>query len=165
MIQYNFCPKCGNKFTSSSEPPVCVVCDITYYRNAKPCASVLPIKDGKVLLARRGREPFKGSLDVIGGFMEADEHPEAAAIREAKEETGLDIVIDSLLGIYVDRYGAGGNYTLNLHYLGSVTGGKMEPMDDVVGLGWVPIADVPLDEGFENTKAALRDLRHLYEKT
>lgn len=164
MTQYNFCSKCGNKVVEGSDPAYCSHCDITYYKNAKPCASVLPIKDGKVLLAVRGNEPFKGAYDIIGGFMEADELPEAAAIREAKEETGLDIKITSLLGIYSDRYGEDGDYTLNMHYLGEVIGGEMQAMDDVSELKWFEISEVPLDEGFQNTKDGLRDLKKLYAK-
>lgn len=161
MIQYNFCPKCGAALEKQATP-YCSHCDVTYYRNAKPCASVLPIKDGKVLLAKRGSDPFKGAYDIIGGFMEADELPEDAAIREAKEETGLDIKITSLLGMYSDRYGEDGDYTLNIHYLGEVIGGKMQPMDDAAELEWVTIDKVPLDEGFQNTKDGLRDLKKLF---
>lgn len=164
MTVYNFCPKCGNAIDTGSEPPHCSECDITYYRNAKPCASVLPVKDGKVLLAKRGKDPFKGAYDIIGGFMEANELPEDAAAREAKEESGLDIRITSLLGIYVDRYGDDGDYTLNLHYIGEVVGGTMKPMDDVAGLEWMDIDKVPLDSGFQNTKDGLRDLQKLYKR-
>jgi len=164
VIQYNYCPRCGNKIDDGSEPPYCSHCDITYYKNAKPCASVLPIKDGKVLLGKRGNEPFKGAYDIIGGFMEADELPEEAAIREAKEETGLDIKIKSLLGIYRDQYGDAGDYTLNLHYLGEVISGEEKPMDDVAELEWVSIQDVPLDSGFKNTRDGLKDLKQLFEE-
>jgi len=104
-------------------------------------------------------EPFKGQYDVVGGFMEAWELPEAAAIREAKEETGLDVRITSLLGIYVDRYGEGGDYTLNIHYVGEVIGGTERAMDDVAELVWVPIADVPQDSGSQSTQDGLRDLK------
>ena len=120
MIEYNFCPRCGAAITSSSEPAHCRDCDVTYYRNAKPCASVLPVKDGKVLLARRGKEPYLGAYDIIGGFMEVDELPEAAALREA--------------------------------------------MDDVAELEWVAIEDVPLDEGFQNTRDGLRDLKEWFTR-
>lgn len=164
MIQYNYCPRCGNEIDSSTEPPHCASCDITYYRNAKPCASVLIIKDGKVLLAKRANEPHKGEYDIVGGFMEADELPEAAAIREAKEETGLDIRVTSLLGVYVDRYGENGDYTLNLHYIGEIIGGEEKAMDDVAELEWLPIKDVPLNDGFQNTRDGLRDLKMKYEK-
>lgn len=165
MIEYNFCPKCGTAIDSSNEPPQCGQCGVTYYRNAKPCASVLPVKDGKVLLAKRGQDPFKSAYDIVGGFMEADELPEAAALREAKEETGLDMRIVSLLGIYSDRYGDGGDYTLNLHYIAEITGGEMQAMDDVAELEWVAIEDVPLNEGFQNTQDGLRDLKVWFAKT
>lgn len=164
MIQFNFCPKCGNKIEPSSNPPHCNQCNMTYYRNPKPSASVLPIKDGKVLLAKRGVDPHKGAYDIIGGFMEEHELPEETAIREAKEESGLDIKITSLLGIYNDVYGEDGNRTLNLHYLGEVVGGKMQAMDDVAALEWIDIDKVPLDQGFQNTKDGLRDLKRLFEK-
>jgi 8-oxo-dGTP diphosphatase len=91
--------------------------------------------------------------------MEANELPEVAALREAKEETGLDMKIVSLLGIYSDRYGEGGDYTLNLHYIADIIGGEMKAMDDVAELEWVDIDDVPLDEGFQNTQDGLRDLK------
>lgn len=111
------------------------------------------------MLAKRGIEPYKGAYDIIGGFMKAHELPEDAAIREAKEETGLEVKITSLLGIYIDRYGNDGDYTLNIHYLGEVIGGEMKPMDDVIDLEWVEISKVPLDQGFQNTKDGLSDLK------
>ena len=166
MITYNFCPNCGSKTNPAQNPMHCDACDSTYYRNAKPGASVLPVKDGKVLLSIRGRDPYKGTYDVIGGFMEADEWPEVAALREAKEETGLDMKIVSLLGVYTDQYGEDGDYTLNLHYIAEIIGGEMEAMDDIAGLEWIDIADVPTEgEGFQNTFDALRDLKALYAKS
>lgn len=164
MTEYNYCPRCGGAITLNSKPPYCSQCDIAYYNNAKPCASVLPVKAGKVLLGKRGRDPYKGAYDIIGGFMEADELPEMAALREAKEETGLDMKIVSLLGIYSDRYGEGGDYTLNLHYIAEVVGGEMKAMDDITDLEWVDISNVPLDEGFQNTKDGLRDLKRWFEQ-
>lgn len=116
-----------------------------------------------MLLAKRGRDPHKGEYDIIGGFMEADEPPEAAALREGKEETGLDMKITSLLGIYMDKYGDDGDYTLNIHYLGEIIGGTMQAQDDVAALEWVNINNLPLDEGFQNTKDGLRDLQKRYK--
>lgn len=164
MIQFNFCPKCGGALDTKLEPPHCDACDITYYRNAKPCASVLPVRDGKVLLSIRADEPFKGAYDIIGGFMEAYELPEQAALREAKEETNLDMRIVELLGIYSDRYGDNGDYTLNMHYIAEITGGDMRAQDDAADLMWVDIDKVPLDSGFQNTRDGLRDLQVWYAK-
>ena len=47
--------------------------------------------DLKVLLIERGNTPFKGSWAIPGGFVDYGESLESSAVREAKEETGLDI--------------------------------------------------------------------------
>jgi 8-oxo-dGTP diphosphatase len=59
---------------------------------ASDCA-VVSQEDGKwqVLLIERKHEPFKGKWALPGGFIEIDETTEAAAIRELKEETGIDV--------------------------------------------------------------------------
>jgi ADP-ribose pyrophosphatase YjhB (NUDIX family) len=163
MIQYNFCSNCGHSLDKTVSPPYCPRCSATYYRNPKPTASVLPVKDGKVLLGIRGKDPYKGAYDVIGGFIEVDELPEAAALREAKEETNLDMKITSLLGVYTDRYGDDGDYTLNFHYVAEIIGGDMRAQDDAASLQWVDISDVPLGEGFQSNIDALKDLQKLYK--
>jgi 8-oxo-dGTP diphosphatase len=142
--------------------PHCENCRETYYRNAKPCGSILPIKNGKVLLARRGAEPYKGAFDIIGGFLNEDEHPEHGALREAYEETGLTMKISELLGMYIDQYGTEGDYTLNIHYIGEIVDGEMKAQDDVASLEWLPITELPLSEGFQNTRDGLRDLQQWY---
>jgi 8-oxo-dGTP diphosphatase len=162
VITYNFCPQCGTKLDLSKQPIHCENCNKSFYNDPKPGVGVLPIKDGKVLLARRARDPLAGAIDVIGGFIEPNEHPEAGAVREAKEETGLDLAIISLLGIYTDRYGVDGEPTINIHYIAEVRGGEMRAQDDVSALDWVDIDDAPVDEGFKNTQEALKDLKKWY---
>lgn len=125
---------------------------------------MLPILDGKVLLSKRAIEPHKGEYDIIGGFLKPGEHPKEGAVREASEETGLDIEVLELLGIYTDKYGNEGDYTLNIHYLGKIKGGKMKAQEDVSSLHWIPIKKVPLNEGFNNTKDTLKDLKKWYSK-
>ena len=97
--------------------------------------------------------------------MEAGEDPKVAAVREAKEETGLDVRLTGLLGIYTDVYGDSGDYTLSLQYLCEIIGGDMRPLDDVAELEWVDIDKVPLHDGFQNTRDALRDLKKLYHRS
>ncbi len=161
-MNYNFCPQCGQPLKTSDENPHCPACKRTFYRNSKPCAGILPIKDGKVLLARRGVEPFKGEFDIIGGFLEAGEHPRDGAQREALEETGLTIEPIELLGMYMDTYGPSGDNTLNIFYLGEIKGGELQAKDDVASLVWLPINEVPLHEGFRNTQEAMADLKRKF---
>jgi ADP-ribose pyrophosphatase YjhB (NUDIX family) len=80
-----------------------------------------------------------------------------------KEETGLEVKPTELLGIYLDTYGDGRN-TLNIHYIGKIVSGKMNAQEDVASLHWVPINNVPVNEGFKNTREALKDLQKWYSR-
>lgn len=67
---------------------------------ATDCAIFDP--DDRVLLIRRGNEPFKGAYALPGGFVEMGETVEAACRREVEEETGLEIGALLLVGVYSD---------------------------------------------------------------
>ncbi|MCB0235671.1 MAG: NUDIX hydrolase [Anaerolineae bacterium] len=127
---------------------VCPACGYVAYENAKPCAGVLPTQDGQVLLARRAVEPYFGRWDIIGGFMEHDETPEEAALREANEETGLTLALDGLLGVYHDVYGSSGYSTLNVYYIARIVAGAPRPYDDVSELAWFPQDKLPTEMAF-----------------
>jgi ADP-ribose pyrophosphatase YjhB (NUDIX family) len=142
--------------------PVCHRCNQTFYRNSKPTASVIIVKDGKVLLPTRAKEPYKGALDVVGGFLEFGEHPIDGAIREVKEETGLDVELVRMLGIYMDGYGEEDCSTLNIHYVGRVIGGELTPSEDVLSLNWVEIEKLECNQGSKNTREAIRDFKHYW---
>ena len=62
----------------------------------------LIIYEGKLVLIKRENPPYKGQFALPGGFVDIGETVEQAVIRVAKEETGLDIKITKLLGLYSD---------------------------------------------------------------
>lgn len=164
MAIYNFCSKCGLGLSPNSfNIPTCVTCNISYYQNSKPTAGVLPIKDGKVLLARRGENPYKGEIDIIGGFLEDGEHPEDGVRRESLEETNLIIEPTELLDIVMDKYGIGDHNTLNIYYIGEIKGGDMKAKDDVASLEWVDIQDLSFSGGFPSMEHVFAKLKKWHE--
>lgn len=79
----------------------CPSCGWIRYENPLPCAAAL-VKSaaGDILLVKRGVEPGYGLWALPSGFIEIDESPETACLRELEEETGLEGKITRLLGVY-----------------------------------------------------------------
>lgn len=161
-MSFNFCSNCGTKYqltTDSFAPQKCEQCGRTQYHNAKPCSGALVVKDGRVLLSKRGIEPLKGYWDIPGGFLEPSEHPRDGMVREIKEETGLDVRVIDLLGVYMDRYGDEGDWTLNFYYVVEPICGEPQAADDVSELKWFPFDQTPEQMAFEHEYQVLKDLR------
>ena len=70
------------------------------YRNPIPTADILILRDNQIVLIKRKNPPYGWALP--GGYVEEGESVENAAIREAKEETGMDVQLDSLFYVYSD---------------------------------------------------------------
>jgi len=165
MIDYKYCPQCKFDLDKVKGHPYCKSCNITMYLNPKPAVNGLIIKNNKILLCTRSIPPFKGTLDVVGGFIENGETPQKALIRETKEEVGLEIKPTKLFDIYSDIYGKTGELVLITYYICNVTGGKIEPKSDVSEAHWVPINNIPFNKvGFKNVRHALKDLQKWYQK-
>lgn len=161
MRFFRFCPHCAHELEERVEQPggyvrpTCPACGFVHYRNPKPCVGVLVVQDGKVLLALRKREPFKGYWDIPGGFMEAGEDPWGTAEREMAEETGLKVRPVRLLGIYPDVYGEGGDHTMNIFYVAEIVAGEARPDDDVEALAWFGKDELPGEIAFNCCRQAL----------
>jgi ADP-ribose pyrophosphatase YjhB (NUDIX family) len=124
-----------------------------------PAAAAVLTRRGQVLLARRAMAPYKGTWDLPGGFLEADETPEVALRRELREELGVDVGALRFLGFYEDRYGPGGIPVLSIVFRGRAPRGAITPGDDVAGVRWFPLDRVPLRAvGFPSMRAALLDV-------
>jgi 8-oxo-dGTP diphosphatase len=153
MQHVNFCPRCGGTLIPPAEPSsayMCTECGRPLYSNSKPCASALVVQEGKLLLIRRGIEPYKGYWDIPGGFLGPGEHPEDGARREILEETGLTVWLGELLGIWMDTYGPGeeAEYTLNCYYLATPVEGHERAADDACELGWFAPDELPEEIAF-----------------
>ncbi len=101
---YIYCPTCKNslekKNINGEYVLTCNNCGFTFWNNPKPVVSFLFIKKGKILLLQRAHEPLRDYWCFPGGFMRYEETPKEAVKREVKEETGLNIQIDGLVGVY-----------------------------------------------------------------
>lgn len=167
FMKYEYCPKCGHKYNENSniEVLVCENCKYEFFQNSKPCTTVLVIKDDKVLLGKRAIDPDKDKWDFVGGFLKFGEDPIECAIREVKEETGLDVSIDKYMGIFMDTYGDTGYSTLNIAYTATIISGEEHADDDVAELKWFGRDEMPSEEdmafksGVEIRDAWLKSLK------
>ena len=98
-----YCPRCGAA-AEWRQPPndhrqraVCTKCGHITYVGPQLLVLTVVFADGHLLLLRRGQDPYRGKLAVPGGYVEAGESLEAAAIRETEEEVGLVLDREALL--------------------------------------------------------------------
>jgi len=148
------CPSCGGPLQIEGHSAECRECGLTVYANPAPTASALILDSrGRVLLSRRAGDPGKGMWDIPGGFIEEGEGPLETLRREMKEETGLEIEPTEFLGGFVDRYGDGGIYTLNLYWTARIVSGEPSPADDVADLRWFGPDELPAQDEFAFTNS------------
>lgn len=101
---YTFCPKCKSDLheeeIDKEQRKVCPTCGFVFWNNPKPVVSMLIHRDGKILMLQRAQDPFKGYWVLPGGFIGYSETAQKAVIREVYEETGLDVVLEGIIGVY-----------------------------------------------------------------
>lgn len=145
-----FCQKCGQKvrFDKINYKSICESCGFQFYINsAAAVAAIIENEAGEVLFAIRGREPFKGMLDLPGGFIDVGETAEIALIREIKEELGVKVEDSSYIGSFPNEYSYGGltYFTLDLAFRCKVnTLEKLEAKDDIVGWEFHKLTELDL---------------------
>jgi len=91
---FAFCPKCGStRFIENNEKSKrCTDCGFIYYFNSSAAVvAVIENNKGELLVARRAKDPARGTLDLPGGFVDMFETAEEAVKREVEEETGLSV--------------------------------------------------------------------------
>lgn len=129
-----YCPVCGNALDLTAGPhglPLCQHCGYVRYSNPKVGAGVVAERDGRILLIRRNHEPMMGKWSFPSGFVDGGEVVEEAAAREAREEAGVEVHIDSLLGVY----STAGDPVVFVAYAATVTSGEPTPGDEAYEVG------------------------------
>ncbi|MDX1587987.1 MAG: NUDIX domain-containing protein [Oleiphilaceae bacterium] len=100
--KFHYCPRCGTAMPGHGTAPLACPaegCHFVYYNNPLPVVAAVVEVSGGVLLAHNRSWP-PGLFGPVTGFLEAGESPDDAVIREAREELGLSLTLESLIGVY-----------------------------------------------------------------
>lgn len=155
-----FCPMCGKpnrKLAGASLHRRCLTCGETDWVNPAPAIGIAILRNNLVLLSRRANAPKRGQWDLVGGFLEANETPDAAAHREVLEETGCRLAEAHVEGVAPGDYG--GRPTLNFLAVGRIEG-EPKAADDSLELRWWPLDRVP-PLAWPHEADFVKRLRHL----
>lgn len=158
---FRFCPACGAAMTSRLLRPgdperlVCSGCDFVHYLDPKVAVGTV-IRDDRqrVILVRRAIEPGYGMWVFPGGYVDRGEVVEQAALREAREECGLDVRLEGLIGIY----SYAGRTPIVIVYAARVIGGTLATDEESLEVRAFDPREIPWSElAFRSTQEALRD--------
>jgi 8-oxo-dGTP diphosphatase len=115
---------------------------MTKYKNPALTVDTIILDDNKVILIKRLNNPFKDHWAIPGGFVEYGERVEDAAVREAKEETGLDIELTKLVGVYSDPDRDPRGHTVTVAFLSKIIGGTLKSDSDAKDAKFVDVNEL-----------------------
>jgi ADP-ribose pyrophosphatase YjhB (NUDIX family) len=158
---YRFCPVCGESLeprlikAGERERLVCRRCEFVFYVDPKVAVgTIIDAGDARVVLIKRSIEPGYGKWVFPGGYVDRGEQIEAAAVREAREECGLDVRIEGLVNIY----SYAGRTPIIIVYAATAVGGSLVAADEALDAKAFESSAIPWDElAFRSTKEALED--------
>lgn len=160
-VQYRYCPVCAHALESrllkSGEPErlVCTSCGYVLYLDPKVAVgTIISNGNGRIVLVRRAIEPGFGLWVFPGGYVDRGETPQSAAVREAREECGLDVRLDALVNVYAYPR----RTPIIIVYAATMLGGELCTDDECSEAALFEESTLPWDElAFPSTREALRD--------
>jgi ADP-ribose pyrophosphatase YjhB (NUDIX family) len=160
-VEYRFCPACGGplapRVLKTGDPSrlVCARCGFVFYLDPKVAVgTVITAEDGRLVLVRRAIHPGYGLWVFPGGYVDRGEEITTAAIREAREESGLDVRLDGLINIY--------SYPrrplIIVVYAATMLGGELCGDEECLEARMFSRDEIPWEHlAFQSTNDALRD--------
>lgn len=154
-----YCSNCGAAVVQRVPPGdslprwVCDECGEIHYQNPKLVVGSIPEFEGRVLLCRRAIEPRYGYWTLPAGFMENDETPGQAAVRETLEEAGARIALGELFSlISVPRVNQ-----VHLFYRARLLDLKFDPGEESLEVALCEEAEIPWQQiAFRTVATTLR---------
>lgn len=139
------CPRCG--------------VEVGTYRNPFPTADVIIYHpDRGIVLVKRGHEPL--GMALPGGFVDEGETVEQAAVREMREETGLDVELMGILGVYSNPERDTRFHTMTTTFVGKVADpDALRAGDDAAEAAFYPLDSLPAPLCFDHARA-VEHFRH-----
>jgi ADP-ribose pyrophosphatase YjhB (NUDIX family) len=158
---FRYCPRCGGplerRILKAGDPErlVCGQCGFVFYMDPKVAVgTIIRTLDDRLVLVRRAIEPGYGLWVFPGGYVDRGERVPEAAMREAREESGLDIRIDSLVNIY----SYGGSSPIIIVFAATMTGGELCTDDECLEARLFTRDQIPWDAlAFRSTREGLED--------
>ncbi|MBF0474639.1 MAG: NUDIX hydrolase [Deltaproteobacteria bacterium] len=136
MSQTVNCPSCG--------------AEVMTYRNPIPTVDIIiEVTPGRFVLIQRANPPYGWALP--GGYVDYGESLEAAAVREAFEETGLRVKLMRQLGAYSDPKRDPRQHNISIVFVASASG-VPQAGDDAKDLGIFTETTLPIDLAFDHAQ-------------
>ena len=134
---------------------VCARCGFVFYLDPKVAVgTIIRVDDGRLVLVRRAIEPGYGLWVFPGGYVDRGEDITTAAVREAREEAGLEVHLEGLVNVYSYP----GRPLIIIVYAATVLGGELCPDEECLEVRLFEAAELPWDSlAFRSTHEALRD--------
>lgn len=132
----------------------CAQCGHIHFVEPKVGVGALILTDQRLLLVKRAMPPERGKWSLPAGYLDIGETPESVAIRETREETGLEIDIEQLVGVFSNPPEQGGA-SLFILYQGRAVGGTLAAADDAADAAYFAADELP-ELAFASTRAAVQ---------
>jgi ADP-ribose pyrophosphatase YjhB (NUDIX family) len=160
-VAYRFCPACAGGLETRTikagdpERLVCGACGFVFYMDPKVAVgTIIRAGNDRLVLVRRAIEPGRGLWVFPGGYVDRGETLVDAAVREAREESGLVVRIDRLVNIY----SYGGSSPIIIVYAATSIGGDLCTDEECLEAKLFTTSDIPWDAlAFRSTRQALED--------
>jgi ADP-ribose pyrophosphatase YjhB (NUDIX family) len=155
-VDFKYCPKCQTRMilkeSGGQERPTCTACGFTHFQNPLPAVCVAILDGDHILLGKRAGPPGEGRWAIPSGYIEFDDDFISTAIQEAKEETGLDVEIQSVFNVISSFYSPKYHF-LVIYLIAQSVGGELQAGDDMSEVAWFhlkgPLPDLAFKEDID----------------